>query len=587
VKWFDAQKGFGFIDPKDRDEDAFVHYSDIQSEGLATLNEGQEVDFRLTQTEKGLRAVHVVPLDAEEMEKEVSPQPERPEVLICISTRQQMANLLPIEEFNPKRVVALTTEYARRAGWNEWLDHACEPKVETLMLEADGDLEPAEICACAVERLGRIEGPVVLAWAGGQKPMSTGLWLAFEDMYESGRAATAAYVDQNRGELLVWTSPRDMKRSDLTTRVSIPQAFTAAGVKISEKQEYFQIWPPEENLPEGIIRATKLFQAEQDYRRLCFELAQAIGEDENEFGLSTAEETKVLKRAYGANVNYEDITEKLVELLFRGEDNLQNQWLKELSNVRSGSDACARQGEEALRRVGENRRNWLAGKVAALRTYIGYEFWKTSPPQVELPDNRTVMDLLEDSKDGELALDPVHGRMRLAPPKGYFSATDHFPTLFEYFVIQRVRMWAHNHADDLTHVLANAECEQSGRGQVMAEFDVVVLNRSGRMTVLDAKTYTQGNQRRRAQRMSAQQVGGAFTRRYEVYPMFDEDIGSPDRRQPKHKWGTKSWYPRELANQIAHWVADQEEYPSAAMNLIPFDGQGKFEDALSRLCIPK
>ena len=59
VKWFNNDKGFGFIEYKDG-EDIFVHYSAILSDGYKTLVEGQEVQFELVRTDKGLQAKNVI-----------------------------------------------------------------------------------------------------------------------------------------------------------------------------------------------------------------------------------------------------------------------------------------------------------------------------------------------------------------------------------------------------------------------------------------------------------------------------------------------------------------------------------------------
>ena len=56
VKWFNAEKGFGFITPDDADGDVFVHYSEIQSGGFRTLEENQRAEFEIGQGQKGPQA---------------------------------------------------------------------------------------------------------------------------------------------------------------------------------------------------------------------------------------------------------------------------------------------------------------------------------------------------------------------------------------------------------------------------------------------------------------------------------------------------------------------------------------------------
>ena len=59
VKWFSNEKGYGFISVADTDEDVFVHFTGILSEGFKTLKEGQKVEFEIAQGAHGLQATYV------------------------------------------------------------------------------------------------------------------------------------------------------------------------------------------------------------------------------------------------------------------------------------------------------------------------------------------------------------------------------------------------------------------------------------------------------------------------------------------------------------------------------------------------
>ena len=61
VKWFNEAKGFGFIE-RENGGDVFVHYSAIQGEGFRSLTEGQRVEFKVVQGQKGPAAKNVKPL---------------------------------------------------------------------------------------------------------------------------------------------------------------------------------------------------------------------------------------------------------------------------------------------------------------------------------------------------------------------------------------------------------------------------------------------------------------------------------------------------------------------------------------------
>jgi CspA family cold shock protein len=62
VKWFNSEKGFGFIQPDGGGADVFAHHSNIQTQGYRELHEGQKVQFDVTQGQKGPQAENIVPV---------------------------------------------------------------------------------------------------------------------------------------------------------------------------------------------------------------------------------------------------------------------------------------------------------------------------------------------------------------------------------------------------------------------------------------------------------------------------------------------------------------------------------------------
>ncbi len=64
VKWFDAKKGYGFIEMDEGGGDIFIHYSSISGDGFKTLDEGQKVQFEVGEGKKGKQALNVTKVGA-------------------------------------------------------------------------------------------------------------------------------------------------------------------------------------------------------------------------------------------------------------------------------------------------------------------------------------------------------------------------------------------------------------------------------------------------------------------------------------------------------------------------------------------
>jgi len=62
IKWFNDQKGFGFISDEKSGEDVFVHFSAVEMDGFKTLKEGQAVEYEAERSDKGMKAKRVIPI---------------------------------------------------------------------------------------------------------------------------------------------------------------------------------------------------------------------------------------------------------------------------------------------------------------------------------------------------------------------------------------------------------------------------------------------------------------------------------------------------------------------------------------------
>lgn len=100
VKWFDGEKGYGFIRPDDGGEDLFVHHTGIAGSGFKSLNEGEKVTYEVARGKKGPQAQNVSKVsDASSLEKRT----------LTVSLEVEAAARVLVEHFDPDELYEVMT----------------------------------------------------------------------------------------------------------------------------------------------------------------------------------------------------------------------------------------------------------------------------------------------------------------------------------------------------------------------------------------------------------------------------------------------------------------------------------------------
>lgn len=472
--------------------------------------------------------------------------------LICISTQQEIANLLPARLLSVDKVYALATEHARAQGWPQQLERALERSQTPLEVVALSDEQARGPVALRrrVEALleAKAAGDVItFAWAGGQKVQSVGLWLAYEALVarEPDRAHAAVYVDAQRGVGMCWGQPDECEELSMQVELTLDEVLDVRALKRTLRGRGQLLWPGPTPWQPWQLEACRLFAQSQEFRRLCFESATPAEEGSRELEQCLSVE--------GVRQSMERALELIPSAWVSEQDQLRKPW----STLRA---RLTQEVSDRLRRL----------IIEQLRRAPAELSLKVEPPRS--PQVRAYM--------ASIQLGPIS--WRAGQYKIGQGEQARFSTLFELLLMERVQRWAMAYPELVAQVWANVEVCRHGHDEVLAEFDVVILDRVGRVVVLDAKSFKQDNQGARAQTYASQQLGGSFGQRYAVYPMFKEDIGAPTTALPSHQWGAQPWYPKALTNQSAHWRDGTSQ--RAAMQLIPFDESDALERRLTALC---
>ena len=111
VKWFNSEKGYGFITPDDSSEDVFVHHTGISGSGFKSLEEGEKVSYEVTRGQKGMQAVNVSKGSPTER-----PGDRATEDLLRVPLEVEGAARILREHFDPDDLYWAMVEAVRRRG---------------------------------------------------------------------------------------------------------------------------------------------------------------------------------------------------------------------------------------------------------------------------------------------------------------------------------------------------------------------------------------------------------------------------------------------------------------------------------------
>lgn len=463
----------------------------------------------------------------------------RVDTIICIHTQQQVANLLPWLELGADRGWGLETPYAAKEGWAGNLQRALGAHVQaaSLTIPADEETLPGKLRRRVLSLLqqGPAKGRVAFAWGGGQKPLSAGLWEAFVAWHsrEPDAGHIAVYAEPHRGKLLVWTTPEHMEERPLGATPTFQQLAHAAG---------FEVRPTTSPGPDDLTamrRLEEVFTASQELRRYAFERAAFLSQ-EGTTALSRAEEQEFIEQRF--------------------------------KNVLPAAEASRIAADELTRALGgapitldPARLDWLAQRfIPQLRNaWLQVLQRGLAEEDIGLPTDPDALDLLQDVNPDGLEARPLAlglpGVTRLGP-------------LFERILESRLRRWLHSRGAPVRELLFNVILQRPGAGQQTAELDVVLVTHSGRLLVIDAKTFKEDSATRNAQTRAVEQLGGSFAMRFIVIPAFQADLPYAG-----------DWYPAPLLH-LLNASAPPDAPRTDAARLVPFDETQTLEETLDRLC---
>ncbi len=429
---------------------------------------------------------------------------------VCLSTQQQITNLLPALAVGATHVLVLSTSFTAAKGLDERLRTALGARVKVTFQRVPDAIErrpselPPWLDAVVATWRGPSAVPVGVCWAGGQKPLAIGLFIFFKALAarEPDVGHVALYAEQHKGVMLVSTHNADAE-VELAPKFTLDALLASHGIVRGPSRNLRRVGlgDPFSDLP-WLSDAACLFDS-QSFRALCFQTGASRSETSAN-GLTLQERHALITAAFRA-VDPDAFQASLVA---------SGPWRQGIGEAAS----LLADGLGARQRLSDRIGNHL---VPTVLSQFRKAVLQVRPDQgVPVPDDERVRAWLS-RIDGVSEWPGGRKEPCVAP--------DHrFPQFFEMVLAWRFHRWAMRHPHLVAEAYANFDVARLNTpDRVETEFDIIFATPRGKVIVLDAKSFDEKPGGQRAQESSVREVGGEFATRISVFPAYRADLDAP------------------------------------------------------------
>lgn len=428
-------------------------------------------------------------------------------LMIGVSTEQNTTNVMPALQMRVDRFLFLETSYAAKKEWSKGAETILQSRwiriIKSLKLASEADSR-IDIISEKLKSYAAKQSDTQIIWniGGGQKAQQMALWQTFTDRSRAGLKDSACYANPASEQLEIWNyenSKLNYAQKPLNSRLSAEEILLIFGYQTQNTGTPLEIFRPKVN--------TKNLWSNNDFRRF-FYMLPAITDEEQTKMIEKSEIPKFVKN------HIKEIKKK------------QKQYLSEKLDAAGNS-------------ISKNAiiHNYTDEFLSKTQKYITSAF-KENKPAPSFNDTEAEFNAacrkVGLTKPIKLSFDTFTRLTQTPGPAVYFEKL--------LFAIIRKRL-----PDKYISCMLNIDVYPQGSDKRVAEYDVLLADKSGKLTALDAKTFEFPGKDEDARMYNISQAGGKYVKFIPVLPYSPEDAIKPH-------------YPEKLKALIKRLLEEGKEF---------------------------